>query len=74
MIPYCQLVAKCGDLQVQRPRERTRKPNDWRGTTTDDTTAGYRRIPANSIAAICTKFSAATITVDCKPCVGGAAG
>src|SRR6187551_1473216 len=37
MIPYCQLVAKCGDLQVQRPRERTRKPNDWRGTTTDDT-------------------------------------
>jgi len=60
MIPYCQLVAKCGDLQVQRPRERTRKPNDWRGTTTDDTTAGYRRRPATSIDASRTVFVAAT--------------
>jgi len=60
MIPYWQLVAKCGDLQVQRPRERTRKPNDWRGTTTDDTTAGYRRRPATSIDASRTVFVAAT--------------
>lgn len=64
MIPYCQLVAKCGDLQVQRPRERTRKPNDWRGTTTDDTTAGYRRRPATSIDASRTVFVAATCQKD----------
>jgi hypothetical protein len=50
------MISRCSDA-----RDRMRNRSGWSSeTTTDDTPAGYRRMPATSIDATRTKFSVAT--------------
>jgi hypothetical protein len=56
-----QLVAERHDFQVQRGARLDDKSQRWSSEmTTDDTTAGYRRMPGSSIDATRTKFSVGT--------------
>jgi hypothetical protein len=50
------MISRCSEA-----RERTVNRSEWSGeTTTDDTTAGYRRTPATSIDAMRTVFLVGT--------------
>jgi hypothetical protein len=56
-----QLVAERDDFQGSEARDSIKNRSEWSSeTTTDDTTAGYLRMPATSINATRTQFSVAT--------------